>query len=208
MNLSPTPYPVVGGSPFYTFLNGFEAGEVITVSVSSPTTGHMFQLESPVGTVVAGPTSVPGSLSYTIPTTNIVGITARILTLGSSGSAIFRCTPVGGGSGSEVKFWDPGDDRINREPGQPAALYCRNQGDLHVYAINVDNSKGYLGLVVTKAEIDAVINGSPVSNTLVKQSPDSRFRLYYLPATKELSFITPEVRSGKPYTFVWKGLCH
>jgi hypothetical protein len=104
------------------------------------------------------------------------------------------------------KFFDPGDDRLNREPGQPAALYCRNQG-VHIYAINVDDSKGKLALLVTKAEIDAVVNANPTANTLIKQSADSRFRLFYLPATKELSFITPEVRSGKPYTFVWKGLC-
>jgi hypothetical protein len=115
--------------------------------------------------------------------------------------------PIKSHGGSEVKFWDPGDDRINREPGQPAALYCRNKGDLHVYAINVDNSKGILGLVVTKVEIDAVISGNPTTNALVKQSADGKFRLFYLPATNELSFITPEVHSGKQYSHVWKGLC-
>jgi hypothetical protein len=109
-------------------------------------------------------------------------------------------------SGSGVKFFDPGDDRLNRDPGQPAALYCRNQG-VHVYAVNVDDSKGKLALTVTKAEIDAVINGNPAANTLIKQSSDGKFKLYYLPTTKELSFITTEVRSGKQYSFVWKSLC-
>jgi hypothetical protein len=115
------------------------------------------------------------------------------------------CRP-GSAGGSAVKFFDPGDDRLNRDPGQPAALYCRNQG-VHIYAVNVDNSEGKLALIVTKAEIDAVINRNPSANTLIKQSSDGKFKLYYLPATKELSFITAEVRSGKSYSFVWKGLC-
>jgi hypothetical protein len=122
-------------------------------------------------------------------------------------SYTISCGDSASGIGSAVKFFDPGDDRLNREPGQPAALYCRNQGDVHIYAVNVDDSKGKLALVVTKAEIDAVINANPAANTLIKQSADGKFRLYYLPAGKELSFITNEVRSGKQYSFVWKGLC-
>jgi hypothetical protein len=110
-------------------------------------------------------------------------------------------------SGNGPIFWDPADDRLNREPGQPAALYCRNQGDVHIYAVNVDDSLGKLALIVTKAEIDAVINVNPSTNTLIKQSADGKLKLYYLPATKELSFITHEVRSGKQYSHVWKGLC-
>jgi hypothetical protein len=78
---------------------------------------------------------------------------------------------------------------------------------VHIYAVNVDDSKGKIALIVTKAEIDAVINANPTANTLIKQSADGKFKLYYLPAGKELSFITHEARSGKPYSFVWKGLC-
>jgi hypothetical protein len=104
------------------------------------------------------------------------------------------------------KFWDPGDDRLNREPGQPAALYCRNQG-VHIYTVNPDDSIGKIGLVVTKADIDGVINATPTANTLIKQSADGKLKLYYLSTTKELSFITNEARSGKQYSFVWKGLC-
>jgi hypothetical protein len=73
--------------------------------------------------------------------------------------------------------------------------------------VNPDNSKGEIALVVTKAEIDAAINANPSVNTLIKQSADGKFKLFYLPAAKELSFITNEARSGKQYSFVWKGLC-
>jgi hypothetical protein len=118
-------------------------------------------------------------------------------------SADSHCLPS---SGNTVKFFDPGDDRLNREPGQPAALYCRDQG-VHIYEVNVDDSKGKIVLVVTKAEIDAVVNAIPSANTLIKQSADGRFKLFYLPAGKELSFITHELRSGKQYSHVWKGLC-
>jgi hypothetical protein len=109
-------------------------------------------------------------------------------------------------SGDGVKFFDPGDDRLNRDPGQPAALYCRDEG-VHIYTVNPDDSIGKIGLIVTKAEIDKVINTNPTANTLIKQSADGKLKLYYLPATKELSFFTHEARSGKQYSFVWKGLC-
>jgi hypothetical protein len=97
------------------------------------------------------------------------------------------------------------DDRLNREPGQPAALYCRNQGDVHVYAIN--NSIGKLAFIITKSEIDVVINGNPSANTLIKQTSDGKYKVFYLPATNELSFITTETATGKQYSHVWKGLC-
>jgi hypothetical protein len=106
-----------------------------------------------------------------------------------------------------VTFFNPRDDRLNRDPGQPAALYCRNQGEVHIYAINLIDSRGRLSLIVTKAQIDAVINRNPTANTLIRQSADGKFKLYYLPATKELSFITTEPGTGKQYSFVWKGLC-
>jgi hypothetical protein len=155
-------------------LNAFCPGEVVTARVTLPASGDFFELQSPVGTVVGGPTATPGSLSFTITSFSPTAITARLLSPTFGGSVTFTCIAPGEDGGSEVKFWDPGDDRINREPGQPAALYCRNKGDLHVYAINVDNSKGILGLVVTKAEIDAVISGNLTTNALVKQSADGK----------------------------------
>jgi hypothetical protein len=104
-----------------------------------------------------------------------------------------------------VLFFDPGDDRLNRQPGVPAVLYCRNKGDVHIYYVDVDTSKGKFGMVVTKAEIDAVIASNPTRNTLIKQSAGGVLKLYYLPATQELSFVTPDLRPPyKPYTFVWK----
>jgi hypothetical protein len=78
---------------------------------------------------------------------------------------------------------------------------------VHIYVVNPDNSIGKIGLTVTKADIDKVINASPNANTLIRQSADGKLKLFYLPATKELSFITNEARSGKLYSFVWKGLC-
>jgi hypothetical protein len=110
-------------------------------------------------------------------------------------------------SGSGAKFFDPGDDRLNREPGQPSALYCRNRGDVYIYEVNPDDSKGKLTMIVTKAEIDAVINSKPAANTVVKQSAGGKMKVYYLPETNELAFFQPEARSGKMYSFVWKGLC-
>jgi hypothetical protein len=186
---------------------GFNPGEVVTISHTG--TAPFVTVEAPNGTLL-GTIPAGGTASFAVPTaaTNLwiksaFGPTATIAGTIQCGFA----PPSGGDGGSEVKFYDPGDDRLNREPGQPAALYCRNQGDVHIYSVNPDDSKGTLVLVITKAEIDAVINANPTANTLIKQSPDGKFRLFYLPATKELSFVTAEARSGKPYTFVWKALC-
>lgn len=193
--------PVAGNHTF--FGASFNPGEVVTVSHTG--TAPFATVEAPTGTVV-GTVAQGSTASFVIPTAadsfTIRNTFGGELTIAGT----IKCG-LPSASGSEVKFFDPSDDRLNRDPGQPAALYCRNKGDVHIYAVNPDDSKGKLALIVTKAEIDAVINTNPTANTLIKQSADGKFKLFYLPAAKELSFVTTEARSGKPYSFVWKGLC-
>jgi hypothetical protein len=105
----------------------------------------------------------------------------------------------------KYNFWDPGDDRLNRDPGQPAALYCRNGGDLQVWQVDAVTSRGTLALIIAKAEIAKVKDSHPAKNTLIKASKDGRFKLYYLPGSDELSFITTYLNSDKVYAFVFKG---
>lgn len=63
-----------------------------------------------------------------------------------------------------------------------------------------------IALVITKVQIDAVVNSNPAANTLIKQSADGSVKVFYLPATKEFSLISKDSRPPyKPYSFVWKG---
>jgi hypothetical protein len=203
--------PFIGGTYSAGGTNGivgpFASGDHVTITVTFGTaTAATFSIVgSGLGTpVLAGPSNAPGKLSYTVTGAlppGSLGIGFFIHSANGTVNVTATC-----GDAPTVQFFDPGDDRLNREPGQPAALYCRNQG-VHVYAVNVDDSRGKLVLTVTKAEIDAVINRNPTANTLIKQSSDGKFKLYYLPTGKELSFITTEARTGKQYSFVWQGLC-
>jgi hypothetical protein len=178
-------------------------GEIVTASATLATaTVAQFSITNGAFVTVVGPTGVPGTLTYQSAGGTGAGVRNEAT---SNGIITFNVKCSLGQAGA--RFFDPNDDRLNREPGQPAAVYCRNQGDVHIYAVNVDDSKGKLALIVTKAEIDAVVNSNPAANTLIKQSGDGKYKLFYLPATKELSFITYEARTGKQYSHVWKGLC-
>jgi hypothetical protein len=147
----------------------------------------------PVGTLTVGQT-IQFSASDTASPFGLQGDSRTAIV----GNCILKITGA-------VLFFDPGDDRLNRQPGVPAVLYCRNKGDVHIYYVDVDTSKGKIGMVVTKAEIDAVIASNPTRNTLIRQSANGVLKLYYLSATKELSFVTTDLRPPyKPYTFVWK----
>ena len=129
---------------------------------------------------------------------------------GSSGGTV-TLTAVCNSNGGEpivtidsaAAFWNPGDDRVNRDPGQPAALYCRS-GGVQVWSIDGSSSKGTLALTVTASEIAQVKNSKPAQNTLIKASADGSLRLFYLPGSDELSFVTT-LSNGKPYSFIWKG---
>jgi hypothetical protein len=143
----------------------------------------------------------PQAFPYTLQDTISEGseVLVRVTAVCNSLGAEPIVTIVGRGSS-----WDPGDDRLNRDPGQPAALYCRNGGDVQVWKVDAVTSRGTLALVITKVEIAKVRGSHPAVNTLIKASKDGKFKLYYLPGSDELSFITTYLNSNKPYTFVFK----
>jgi hypothetical protein len=198
---------VEDGSPYNVYRNNIpiNQGDTITVSLSFPGSTNVIFVVTFNGTSSARLTSNPSTFTQTATTNTTLRVFGGAL--GGTGPFTYALQVTGPGCISGIKFFDPGDDRLNRDPGQPAALYCRNQGDVHIYAVNPDDSKGKLALVVAKAEIDAVVNANPSANTLIKQSADGKFKLFYLPVAKELSFITHEIPSGKQYSFVWNGLC-
>jgi len=104
---------------------------------------------------------------------------------------------------SENKPFDPGDNRVNREPWQSAAIYCRG-GEVEVYGINGEGV-GFQSLYATAEEIAAV--GVPDVNTLIKTGASAYgppIRLYRL-TTGEFQInapgLPPEI--SKEYVHIW-----
>ncbi|MCC7451274.1 MAG: hypothetical protein IT324_27945 [Anaerolineae bacterium] len=144
----------------------FNAGEVLTVITTLVDPGpSQFQIEDPVGTVVAGPIDVPGRLSYTIPTTGIHNIGIRNL-LSSAGDIMFQLScglPAPDPVGQPPKFFDPGDARIEGWAHERLAVYCNQPGKVVIYGIDPnkpDNRKGFLLTVFSfNALVDAGTTG-------------------------------------------------
>jgi hypothetical protein len=168
-------------------------------------------IDSGSGTQPAGDLSYIGDFGDSFPTQTFpysyksVSDLAGFHIVVTAQCASSGATPIVSISITPPAFWDPGDDRLNRDPGQPAALYCRNGGDVQVWRVDPVTSIGKLSFTATKLEIANVKNSKPAHNTLIKASADGAFKLYYLPASDELSFIATYPSSGKPYYFVFKG---
>jgi hypothetical protein len=192
----------------YSFYFGWQIISSTTIRVTwilGPSQSY-----SATGPFSGGNGSVMGGLHIdALPANTIVGVTITDVISGEVVGIAVNCTTgqiLGSNTpGVGPQFFEPGDDRLNREPGVPAALYCRNNGDVHIYRVDAETSRGSLGIIVTKGEIDAVISRNPTVNTLIKQSADGALRVYYLPASKELQFNAVDLRPPyKPYTFIWR----
>ncbi len=191
----------------------------VNIYTNFPSLTPFTESKSVNGTVVvtfsgaqsAGVQSYVGDLGGFIPPQSFPYTYQDVATF--SGGALLRTTAVCNSSGAGpivtidygtgASFWNPGDDRLNRDAGQPAALYCRN-GGVEVWKVDSLTSRGTVALVISKTEIDKVKNSHPARNTLIKASKDGLFNLYYLPASDELSFITHYMYPGDPYAFVFK----
>lgn len=100
------------------------------------------------------------------------------------------------------------DGRLNsicEEPYQTAAIYCRGDGAIDVYAIT--DGEGWLAFRTTQSEIEAV--GVQHQNAMIEQSHDGKIRLYRL-STGEFQVNAPiwdVVRGNLPdgYVFEFEG---
>jgi hypothetical protein len=182
-----------------------EAGDIITGTITSTVPGSAVATQIRLNGVAFFPGWTTTKATVTMTATSAG--TANV-DFNTSGGVLYNWTMTIGRAGCNTgtTWFEPGDDRLNREAGAPAVLYCRNKGDVHVYTVDTITSRGKIDLVVTRAEVDAVVNSNPTANTLIKQSADGSVKVFYLPATKELSLISKDSRPPyKPYSFVWKG---
>jgi len=119
----------------------FNPGEVITVHVYGRGVGS-FQLEAPSGTVVAGPTSIPGTLSFTWTGK------AKTFVINIFGEGLFNIEATcgaGAAAGESTppppKWFDPGDIRVDGWAQDRLAVYCRDAQTIQVIGIGA-NGKG------------------------------------------------------------------
>jgi len=141
----------------------FDAGDVITVTAALGTATIGFaQIESPLGTIVAGPTAVPGTLTYVIPAAGSYDLYYMNSTT-SNGTVYMSsvCRPATVPSSGAVptvppppKFFDPGDIRVDGQPGDRLAVYCPSDKQLQVIGIGA-NGKGAGVAVFNPADVIA-----------------------------------------------------
>lgn len=102
--------------------------------------------------------------------------------------------------------FNPRDGRTNLDAHATAAIYCQDDGAIHVYAIT-SSSTGELAFVVTPAEIAAV--GIPTTNTVLARgsSPFGGELVLYRLTSGEFQLSGPALppETAKGYTFIWDG---
>ena len=95
------------------------------------------------------------------------------------------------------------DGRINPEGDglTTAAIYCGDDDEVNVYAIDVETGLGNLVIHVTADEL-AGLPDNPTSNLLVASA--GNLKLWKL-TTGELELVAYPTAAGKTYTFIWNG---
>lgn len=206
----------IGGVPGLLFLVPLAAGDQLNISVfkvfGSPTTASLS-----VNGSSAASTSVPGALSYTVPSDGIYLLVLKP-NKGLVGG-LWYCTPasppeppdepVTDSSTSKRRAGPPAmnlfDGRINNHQGRdvaaPLAIYTN---PLKVYGIDPESGDGWLVIDISDEAIEAA--GIPADEPLLLAQGRNHYTgievfLYRLP-TGELQ-INTHYHDGKPYIFAW-----
>jgi hypothetical protein len=194
-----------GGETLFRLRGSFTLtdGQTITITLTADYQGFGgLELRPNAGDWVSlfGPDLLPQTGNYTAPSAGIYEVygfadndyDTGLLTITCSGSA-------GGDAVDHAKLCPFTDGRVNDcTAGETAAIYCTAEGDFQVYGLL--NGKGFLAMVVSKAEIAAVPE-YPKQNTLIKEA--FGIRLYRL-TSGQLQINSPASEADKPdYVFRW-----
>jgi hypothetical protein len=95
----------------------------------------------------------------------------------------------------------PGDDRLNRQPGAPVAIYCTSLDSIGVY--DVDEEGRGIAILDVQAETLYSVPATPQQNTVIQEN--NGYILWRLPS-REYMVETPPDAEGKIYLFVFN-LC-
>lgn len=94
--------------------------------------------------------------------------------------------------------FEPGDDRLNRQPGAPLAVYCGPNDSMEVYLVS-EEGDGIPALTIDAATLYSV-PASPTENTLIAEG--NGIRMLRL-VTRDYQIESPPDAEGKIYVFVW-----
>lgn len=170
----------------------FNPGAVCTQALCSTTVGFVQTL---YGTSAYN-TNGPFSFTYIVS-----GDNTRVWVNDNTGNhGDITGSPVVTPAGPIALF---NDGRLNNRPpdaAAPVVIYSVPTG-FHFYAIN-PASQGYLVMNVTCEDI-AKVKNPPAINTLIKQTPDKKTRLFRL-STGEFQ-MNARRADGSDYVFIWSG---
>ncbi|MBC7812702.1 MAG: hypothetical protein H7175_16220 [Burkholderiales bacterium] len=114
----------------------------------------------------------------------------------------------GGADSSPNAFFEPGDDRINRQAYAYAAIYCdADLQGVNIYGINstgagsINNGRGFKAIFVPYAELPATPSAED-GNLLIEQFENISF--YRLTSGEYQVNVGPDFE-GKQYVLVWDG---
>jgi hypothetical protein len=96
--------------------------------------------------------------------------------------------------------FEPGDGRLNNDPGALAVVYAPSDGSFQVYGVD-ESSNGYPVFYLSKDEL-AALPGTPEQDTEIKRTDDGRFRLYEL-TTGELQLNVGPDAEGKEFVYIF-----
>jgi hypothetical protein len=214
-------YPITD-DPAFIGISGFifQAGDTLTVDLivtaGTPVTGNFQIMVFPPG-LVAGPTAMPGSLSYTIPATRVYGDVAVYIVPDLSGLAFdftITCEPS---TLSPVSLGEEFASGITLPPGintggasaliVPISATGEEAGEDYVglsfWGIN-DEGDGYPAFYVSKESLDALPE-NPESNLEIARTDNGQIVFYKLTTGEYQVNIGPD-SEGKVQVIIFDGI--
>lgn len=214
-------YPITS-DPAYIGISGFifQAGDTVTVDLTvtggTPVSGSFQIMVFPPG-VVAGPTPMPGSLSYTMPATRLYGDVAVYIIPDPSGLSFdftFTCTPS---TLSPISLGEELATGISPPPGintgGASALIVpitatgeEAHGDyvgLSFWGIN-EQGDGYFAFYVSKEMLDALPE-NPEVNLEIARTDNGQIVFYKLTTGEYQVNIGPD-SEGKVQVVIFDGI--
>ncbi|MBC7811979.1 MAG: PPC domain-containing protein, partial [Burkholderiales bacterium] len=145
-------------------------------------------------------------LEFTVPVSGTYTFRARGFSITTGPYSLY----IAFGPHGNNAFFDPGDDRINRQAYAYASVYCDAANNrVAIYGINSDGATvaggkdgdGFPGIFVPYSDLPATPSAED-GNILIEQSGNIRF--YRLTSGEYQVMVGPD-SEGKEYVVVWDG---
>ncbi|MBC7812857.1 MAG: hypothetical protein H7175_17000 [Burkholderiales bacterium] len=142
----------------------------------------------------SGPGFIPGPISYEVSDPAFEGAEIFVENPETGTSASTTC---GDDLADNGQFFEPGDDRINRQAYAPIAIYCA-ETRLEIYAIDANG----VGTIATYIDFTA-LPATPTDENLLFETVGN-IQLYHLTSGEYVATSGPDAE-GKFYMLLWDG---